>query len=62
MGELSSGRADLAAFPLSLTWPRPQYAALSYSYFNGGIGILVRHPSVTGVLLMPSPAQLVMPF
>lgn len=42
MGELTSGTADIAAFPLSLTLPRPQYVGLSYSYLNGGIGILVR--------------------
>ena len=42
MGELTSARADIAAFPLSLTLPRPEYVDLSYSYLNGGIGILVR--------------------
>ena len=42
MGELTSGNADIAAFPLSLTLPRPTYVDLSYSYLNGGIGILVR--------------------
>ena len=41
MGELTSGNADIAAFPLSLTLPRPTYVGLSYSYLNGGIGILV---------------------
>ena len=41
MGELISGRADIAAFPLSLTEPRSEYVDLTYSYFNGGIGILV---------------------
>lgn len=41
MGELTNGNADIAAFPLSLTLPRPTYVDLSYSYLNGGIGILV---------------------
>ena len=41
MGELTNGNADIAAFPLSLTLPRPAYVDLSYSYLNGGIGILV---------------------
>jgi hypothetical protein len=41
MGELTNGNADIAAFPLSLTLPRPTYVGLSYSYLNGGIGILV---------------------
>lgn len=43
MGELTHDRADIASFPLSLTLPRPTYVGLSYSYLNGGIGILVRH-------------------
>lgn len=43
MGQLNTSQADLAAFPLSLTWPRPEGAALTYSFFNGGIGILVRN-------------------
>lgn len=51
MGELVSGRADIAAFPLSLTLPRPTAADLSYSYINGGIGILVQICSRSARLL-----------
>ncbi len=42
MGELTSERADIAAFPLSVVLPRPAVVDFSYSYLNGGIGILVR--------------------
>lgn len=42
MGELTSGRADIAAFPMSVVLPRPQAVDFSYSFLNGGIGIVVR--------------------
>ena len=41
MGELVEDRADIAAFPLTLTLDRSQAVDLSYSFMNGGIGILV---------------------
>lgn len=41
MGELVSERADIAAFPLTLTLDRSQAVDLSYSFMNGGLGILV---------------------
>ncbi len=50
MGELTSGRADIAAFPLSVVLPRPQAVDFSYSFLNGGIGILVRCCTGSGCL------------
>lgn len=44
MGELVEERADIAAFPLTLTLQRPDYVDMSYSFVNGGIGILVPLP------------------
>lgn len=41
MEELISERADIAAFPLTLTLDRSQAVDLSYSFMNGGLGILV---------------------
>jgi hypothetical protein len=41
MGELVEDRADIAAFPLTLTLDRARAVDMSYSFMNGGLGILV---------------------
>lgn len=50
MGELNTSRADVAAYPLTLLAPRVAGADMSYSWLNGGIGIMVR-PCIMRVLL-----------
>ena len=35
MGELQSGRADIAAFPLTLVPGRPNDIDITYSYISG---------------------------
>jgi Ligated ion channel L-glutamate- and glycine-binding site len=47
MGELVEERADIAAFPLTLTLDRSQAVDLSYSFMNGGLGILVSFVAVS---------------
>eukprot|EP00878_Enallax_costatus_P044544 GHUV01053208.1.p1 GENE.GHUV01053208.1~~GHUV01053208.1.p1 ORF type:complete len:468 (+),score=104.28 GHUV01053208.1:524-1927(+) len=46
MGELTSGRADLALFPLTLTTQRAQYIQHTQPYMDEGYGLLVRTGSV----------------
>lgn len=46
MGELTSGRADLALFPLTLTTQRAQYIQHTQPYMDEGYGLLVSTGSV----------------
>ena len=42
MQALNESHADIAAYPLTLIEPRPDGADFTYSFLNGGLGILVR--------------------
>jgi ABC-type amino acid transport substrate-binding protein len=42
MGQLTSGQADLALFPLTLTSQRAQYIQATPPYMDDGYGILVK--------------------
>ncbi|KAK9918578.1 hypothetical protein WJX75_005119 [Coccomyxa subellipsoidea] len=42
MGELQSRQADFAAFPLTLVPGRPVDIDITYSYYAGGLGLLVQ--------------------
>lgn len=46
MGELTSGRADIALFPLTLTTQRAQYIQHTQPYMDEGYGLLVRTATV----------------
>lgn len=42
IGELAAGRADIAAFPLSLAPGRPDAIDMTYSFLESGIGMVVK--------------------
>eukprot|EP00243_Klebsormidium_subtile_P013209 TRINITY_DN8558_c0_g1_i1.p1 TRINITY_DN8558_c0_g1~~TRINITY_DN8558_c0_g1_i1.p1 ORF type:complete len:528 (+),score=86.28 TRINITY_DN8558_c0_g1_i1:336-1919(+) len=47
IGELVAGRADIAAFPLSLAPGRPDAIDMTYSYYEAGLGMIVKKESGT---------------
>jgi len=46
MGDLTTGRADLALFPLALTSEREQYISHTAALMNDGFGIVVPQQQV----------------
>ena len=51
VGELVNGYADLTLFPLTLTQPRAAVIDFTYSYVDGGIGMIVRAAKPTATAL-----------
>lgn len=51
VAELVNDRADLTLFPLTLTQPRTAVIDFTYSYVDGGIGLLVRAARPTATAL-----------
>ena len=51
IGELVSNKADLTLFPLTLTQQRVAVIDFTYSYVDGGIGLLVRSAKPTSTAL-----------
>ena len=51
IGELVNDHADLVLFPLTLTQPRAAVIDFTYSYVDGGIGLLVRPAKPTSTAL-----------